>query len=177
MNNPRYRDLKREDIDDRQRAVWDEIAAGPRKSVPSVFQLYMHSPELCQRVQALGAFCRYSTSFPPPHSEVVILTVARHFDATYEWSSHVNEARKAGIGEEVIAAIEAKREPAAADEATRLLWQFANTYLETNAVPDALFGEACRRFSYKSVVELAGIIGYYAMLAMALRIFQVPPKA
>lgn len=176
MSTPRYQDLKREELDDLQRRVWDEIAAGPRKSVPSIFQLYLHSPEMAQRIQSVGAFCRYDSSFPPRLSETIILSVANHFDCAYEWSVHVHEARKAGISDEVIAAIEAKREPVAGDADTQLLWRFATTYLKTNAVPDSLFDEARARFGYKSVVELAGIIGYYSMLAMALRIFQVPPK-
>lgn len=177
MSTPRYSDLKREALDDKQRAVWDAIAAGPRKAVPSIFHLYLNSPEMCQRIQSLGAFCRYDTSFPPAQSEAVILTVARHFDCAYEWSVHVHEARKAGVAEDAIAAIEAQREPVAADDAIRLLWRFANTYLKTNDVPDELFEEARSRFGYKPVVELAGLIGYYSMLAMALRIFKVPPKS
>lgn len=177
MTTPRYRDLQPGELDARQREVYDAIAAGPRKSVPSIFHLYLNSPELCERIQSLGAYCRYGTSFPPIQSETVILIVARHFEAAYEWSVHVGEARKAGLPEHVITAIEAQREPQQADADIRLLWRFTHTYLKTNAVPDALYREACDRFGYKSVVELAGIIGYYAMLAMALRIFEVPPKA
>lgn len=176
-SQPRYRDLSRDELDERQRDVYDAIAAGPRNSVPSIFHLYLNSPELCQRIQSLGAFCRYETSFPPHQSEIVILTVARHFDAAYEWSIHVREARKAGISEDVIRDIEALREPASAEPETRLLWRFTKTYLATNAVPDDLFDEAMSAFGRKSVIELAGLIGYYAMLAMALRIFEVPPQS
>lgn len=176
MSTPRYSDLTREDLDDKQRAVWDAIAAGPRKAVPRIFHLYLHSPEMAEHIQALGAVCRYGSIFPPQLSEAIILTIANHFDCAYEWSVHVNEARKAGIGEDVISAIQGRREPVAGDNDTRLLWRFASTYLETNAVPDALFDEARNRFGYKAIVELAGIIGYYSMLAMALRIFEVPPR-
>lgn len=176
MSTERFRPIERDSLDDAQREVFDAIASGPRGSVPAIFHLYLHSPEMCQRIQSLGAFCRYRTSFTPIQSEAVILVVAQHFDAAYEWSVHVVEARNAGLPEDAITAIEGGREPGAADAAVRLLWRFTRTYLATNAVPDALFDEARDAFGHRAVVELAGLIGYYAMLAMALRIFQVPPK-
>jgi len=43
-------------------------------------------------------------------------------------------------------------------------------------VPDDLFAEAEARFGKKAVLELAGLLGYYSMLAIVLRIYRVPPQ-
>jgi len=111
----RFTPFTRADLDARQQKVFDDIASGPRGTVPWIFHLYLNSPELASRVQQLGAFCRYGTSLPPHLSELAILIVAHHWKAEYEWSIHTGEARKAGLPEDIIAAIEAGRRPVFGD--------------------------------------------------------------
>jgi 4-carboxymuconolactone decarboxylase len=164
------------DLDARQRQVFDDIASGPRGTVPWIFHLYLNSPELASRVQQLGAFCRYGTSLPPRLSELAILVVARYWKADYEWAIHAGEARKAGLSDELIAAIEAGRRPAFDDPDAELLYDFATAFFAQNDVPDALFAKAIDRFGRKTTVEFAGILGYYSMLAIAIRIFRLPPE-
>ena len=159
-----------------QKAVFDAIASGPRKTVPYIYHLLLGSAELAEKAQALGVFCRYGTEFPPRLSELAILVVARHWDATYEWSVHVHEARKAGLPETVIAALEKDETPVFEDAVEDLVYRFASTYFKNNDVPDDLFAAAQERFGEKAVVELAGLLGYYSMLAICLRIYRVPPQ-
>lgn len=170
----RYRDLQRDELDAEQRHVFDAIASGPRRSVPKIFHLYLQSADLCARVQALGAYCRYGTSLPSRHSELLILIVAKHWEADYEWEVHEGEARKAGVPEIVIKAIEKGERPEFEDRDDRLLYEFATTLFRNNDIPDALFEEAVNRFGRKTTTEIAGVLGYYSMLAIALKIFRVP---
>ncbi|MGH6922430.1 MAG: carboxymuconolactone decarboxylase family protein, partial [Propylenella sp.] len=130
----RFRPLRREELDPRQRAVFDAIQAGPRGTVPSIFHLYLESPELAARVQELGAFCRYGSGLPQHLSELAILVVARHWDAEYEWRIHEGEARKAGLSEEAIAAIRRGEEPHFDDADARLVCEFLTEYLAKNDV-------------------------------------------
>ncbi len=172
----RFKPFRREELDPRQQAVFDAIGAGPRGSVPWIFHLYLESPELAARVQELGAFCRYRTGLPPHLSELAILIVAHHWDAEYEWSIHEGEARKAGIADDAIAAIRSGKEPRFEDADAALVYEFCTAYLRKNDVADALFARAIDCFGRRTVVELAGILGYYSMLAMAIRIFRLPPE-
>jgi 4-carboxymuconolactone decarboxylase len=164
------------DLDARQRQVFDDIASGPRGTVPWIFHLYLTSPELAARVQSLGAFCRYGTSLPPRLSELAILVVAHHWKADYEWAIHAREAKKAGLSDDLIAAIENGRRPAFDDPDAELLYDFATEFFARNDVSDALFAKATERFGRKTTVELAGILGYYSMLAIAIRIFRLKPE-
>jgi 4-carboxymuconolactone decarboxylase len=173
----RFTPLRRDELDARQRAVFDAIEAGPRGSVPWIFHLYLESPDLAAYVQELGAFCRYRTGLPPRLSELAILIVARHWGAEYEWSVHESGARKAGIAEDAIAAVRAGERPDFADADAALVHEFCTVCLSENDVPDALFARAIDRFGRRTVVELAGILGYYSMLAIAIRIFRLPPEA
>lgn len=175
MSN-RFTPLRRQNLDTRQKAVFEAIESGPRGTVPWIFHLYLENPDLASRVQELGALCRYGTGLPQHLSELAILIVARHWDAEYEWSIHEAEARKAGLAEDVIAAIRKDAPPPFADERAALIHAFCKTFLEKNDVPDALFEQAVAQFGRKTLVELAAILGYYSMLAMAIRIFRLPPE-
>jgi 4-carboxymuconolactone decarboxylase len=167
----------RTDLDARQQKIFDDIASGPRGTVPRIFHLYLNSPELASRVQQLGAFCRYGTSLPPRLSELAILIAAHHWEAEYEWSIHTGEARKAGLSGEVIVAIGEGRRPVFGDKDTELIYDFSTEFFRLNDVPDALFASAVERFGRATTVELAGVLGYYSMLAIAIRIFRLRPES
>ncbi|MEW6255874.1 MAG: carboxymuconolactone decarboxylase family protein [Pseudomonadota bacterium] len=170
----RFRQLSPEALTPAQRPIFEAIAAGPRQSVPYIYHLLLESPDLARTAQALGVFCRYGTEFPPRLSELAILVVARHWEATYEWSVHVHEARKAGLPESIIAALEKDEVPHFEEPDDVLVYEFASRFFATNDVPDDLFAQAEARFGRKAVVELAGLLGYYSMLAICLRVFRVP---
>jgi len=172
----RFTPFEKGDLDQRQREVFDDIASGPRGAVPWIFQLYLNSPELASRVQQLGAFCRYDTSLPSRLSELAILIVAKHWEAEYEWAIHAREARKAGLTETVISAIGSGTRPTFDDPDAELLYDFATGFFRRNDVPDDIFARAVERFGRRTTVELAGILGYYSMLAIAIRIFRLQPE-
>ena len=58
----------------------------------------------------------------------------------------------------------------------RLLRVGATEFFRLNDVPDGLFERAAERFGRTTTVELAGLLGYYSMLAIAIRIFRLPPE-
>ncbi|MEP9353511.1 carboxymuconolactone decarboxylase family protein [Xanthobacter sp. KR7-65] len=172
----RFAEVDPERLTPPEKAIYDMIASGPRGTVPYIFQLLLRSPQLAERTQELGIFCRYETGFPPRLSELAILVVAKHWDSAFEWSVHEHEARKAGVPEAVIAAIAAGRKPDFGDADEALVHGFATAFFAHNDVPDDLFAAAEARFGRKGAVELAGLIGYYSMLAIVLRIYRVPPQ-
>src|SRR5580765_2918413 len=174
MTETRYRALKRETLTAEQQAVYDAIGAPRAGVVPAPFHVLLESPELASLTQALGAFCRYRTLFPPRLSELLVLITAAHWQADFEFAVHSREAAKAGISQTVIDALRLRQHPTFDDAESQLLYDFATTFFATNDVPDALFERAIAQFGRKGVVELAGILGYYSSLAILLRIFRVP---
>ncbi len=170
----RYRKLDRNALDADQQRIFDDIARPRKGQVPAPFHIYLESPELCQLVQAVGAFCRYRTGLSPLLSETAILVTAAHWRAEYEFEVHAGEALKAGVPEAVVEALRQGQKPRIEDPDADLAYRFSTAFYETRDVPDDLFGEAVSRFGRRTVVELVGVLGYYSMLAIALRVFRVP---
>jgi 4-carboxymuconolactone decarboxylase len=170
----RYRKLDRNTLDADQQRIFDDIARPRKGQVPAPFHIYLESPELCQLVQAVGAFCRYRTGLSPLLSETAILVTAAHWRAEYEFEVHAGEALKAGVPEAVVDALRQGQAPKIDDPDADLIYRFSTAFYETRDVPDDLFGEAVSRFGRRTVVELVGVLGYYSMLAIALRVFRVP---
>ena len=177
LTTPRYRELRPEELDEAQRRIFDDIAQPRAGAVPAPFHIYLESPELCELVQSLGAFCRYRTGLPPRLSEIAILTTAAFWEAEYEFGVHAKEARKVGVTDAEIAAIGRGDRPDFTDQDAALVYDLAATFYRERDVPDVLFETATARFGRRTVVELTGLLGYYSMLAIALRMFRVPPPA
>ena len=171
----RFREFARAELTPEQQAVFDAVGA-KRGSVPAPFHILLESPALASQAQALGVFCRYNTGFAPRLSELMVLLTAAHWQSDYEMSVHIPEARKAGIPDHVIEAIQAGKAPEFGDRESQLVYDFATAFYATRDVPDALFDAAVAEFGRKRVVEMAGVLGYYSLLAIVMRIFRVPAK-
>ncbi|MDR6953083.1 4-carboxymuconolactone decarboxylase [Ancylobacter sp. 3268] len=174
---PRYRELDPAALDAEQRRIFEEIGRPRAGAVPAPFHIYVESPELAATAQAVGAFCRYRTGLPPRLSELAILTTASYWGADYEFAVHAKEARKAGVPEFEIEALAAGRRPDFAEADAALVHDFSAAIYRHKDVPDDLFAKAVARFGRRTVIELTGLLGYYSMLAIALRVFRVPPPA
>lgn len=156
-----------------QAAVRDAIVAGPRGGLGGPFHSWLRSPDLANRAQALGEFCRFNTSFPPRLSELAILITARRTKAQFEWYAHAPIALKAGLSESIIEAIRRNETPhfTAADE--QAVYDFVRALQHTSHVGDAAFQAVVNLFGEKGAVELVGISGYYTLVAYTLNTFEV----
>ena len=157
-----------------QRRVYDEVIAGPRGSFVGPLRALIHWPELADHWQKLGALLRFGTEFPPRLSELAILVTARAWDAQFEWYAHEPIARKAGIAEEVIAAIREGRRPVLSDPGEQAVYDYAAELQETHTVSQQTYARAHERFGTLGVVQLTALVGYYSMVAMTLNTHAIP---
>jgi 4-carboxymuconolactone decarboxylase len=171
---PRIPDWTVADLTPAQRAVHDAIASGPRGKVEGPLRVWLQSPELAERAQALGAFCRFGTSLHPRLSELAILVTGAHWRAGFEWHAHAPIALKAGLAPEIVEAIRVGRTPTFADADEQAVHAFARELIETRRVSDATYRAAEARLGKRGLVELVGILGYYGLISMTINAFEVP---
>jgi 4-carboxymuconolactone decarboxylase len=174
---PRLQPVDPASMTDEQRKVYDAIASGPRGSVRGPFLALLHAPELANRVQHLGELLRYNTSFDSRLSELAIIVTARCLRCQYEWFVHARIAAENGLPAAVIEAIRTDNKPEFADPKERLVYDFARELVNDRRVSDATYDAVTKTFGTLGAVELAGLVGYYSMIAMTLNGHEINPPA
>ncbi|MDP6566493.1 MAG: carboxymuconolactone decarboxylase family protein [Alphaproteobacteria bacterium] len=171
---PRISTLTPEQMSSEQRRVHDDIMAGPRGRLGGPFQAWLRSPALADRAQKLGEHLRFKSALPPRLSELAILLTARHWTAQFEWYAHAPMARDAGLADEVIEAVRQRRRPSFEREDEAVLYDFCVELYESCRVGEATYQRAVTHLSEQGVVDLVGILGYYALVSMTLNVFETP---
>lgn len=164
-----------DNLTDAQRAIHDAIASGPRKGVRGPLAIWLHRPELAQCAQNLGRYCRYDSSIEPRLSELAILMMGRHWLAEYEWAAHKPFALEAGLTPAVINAIRDGREPAFEQQDEALVYAFIRQLHAQRKVDDELYQAISQTLGEIALVDLVGIAGYYTLISMTIKVFEVPP--
>ena len=181
----RLQPLPPSSLDSAQRALHDSIAGGPRAQGEQHFELtradgallgpftaLLLSPVLGSALQELGAAVRFHTSLSARSREIAILTVAAHWNSTFERSAHESLGRAAGLTEHELHQLRAKTVPALEDPHESACAHLAKGMVEGDVDDEswsthaAIMGEGC-------VFELSTLVGYYATVALQMRVFRV----
>jgi 4-carboxymuconolactone decarboxylase len=159
-----------------QRSLMSAIASGPRGTfkMSGPFFCYLHAPGFGELAQKLGAYCRFGTSIAPRLTEFAILATAQFWKAHYEWAAHEPQALKAGVKPATIQALRAGREPTSAPKDERAIYAFIKQLYATRRAGDRAYKAAHAVVGDAGMVELVGLLGYYAMVAMTLNVFRMP---
>jgi 4-carboxymuconolactone decarboxylase len=159
-------------MDPRQKELSDRIS-GKRGGTRGPFLVWLHSPELCDKVEALGAYVRFESSLDLRLRELILLIAARHFDAQYSWNAHVDRTVEEGVSREAIETLARNEVPDFGNREEQAIYQFCTEILNEHFVSDETFNEAHELFGSRGTVDIIGTIGNYSMLAMCLNTFQV----
>ena len=150
----------------KDQAIVDTIVKS-RGALQGPFTMFLHCPELADRVAHLGAFVRFEGSLDMRVRVLAAMTVARELDALYVWGAQTGAARRLNVPDATIAAIREGHsrgipaEDAQIVDATRALMQ-------KHRLDDATAKALRARFGDDGFIQLTGTIGYYAMLAMTV---------
>jgi 4-carboxymuconolactone decarboxylase len=159
------------------------------------FNAFLLQPRLGSALQALGSSVRYDTGLDDRCREIAILVVAAHWASDFEWYAHEAIARSVGLADADLAAIRDGRYAGqagvrdghhaerAADRDARdtvmaereaLVARTVAALLTRGDLEDAEYREAVEHLGPAGLFELLTLVGYYATLALQLRVFRVP---
>jgi len=110
---------------------------------------------------------------PAKLTELAILTAARKWTNNWEWNAHSTAAASAGLGADVMAAIQDGRRPDRLSDDEALVYDFSLELQNNQSISDATYAKAVAKFGEPGVVELASIQGYYAYLAMMMNVARI----
>jgi 4-carboxymuconolactone decarboxylase len=173
-------------LDAEQRSLYDAIAGGRRAQGPQLFRLtdeagrlegpfnaFLLQPRLGAALQALGSSVRYDTGLDARCREIAILTVAAHWHSDFEWYAHEAVARAAGLTTPELAAIRAAS-PDVLPAREAVVARTTTALLTRGDLTDPEYRTATDHLGPDGLFELLTLVGYYATLALQLRVFRVP---
>lgn len=156
-----------------QQRVAAEIA-GARKNVRGPFTIWLRNPKLAEHANQFGVALRDSKVLDRRLFELAVITVCRAFTVQYAWSSHAPAAETAGVTPDVIAAIRDNRTPDFEREDERVVYDVASEIMRTKELSQATYDCAVEQFGIEGTVDLVSTVGYYAMVGIFLKSFDVP---
>jgi 4-carboxymuconolactone decarboxylase len=181
--------LSSEEMTPEQVGLYREILGGPRGQGPRAvllssgagglagpFNAMLYAPEVGHALQELGAAIRFRTQLTPRVREMAILVVAQKWDSSYERFSHEPIGREAGLTEPEIEALRVGADPGFADEQERIAYDVVRALVGPADLDDEQYAVAVAALGERALVELSALVGYYATLALQLRIFRVVPS-
>ena len=174
-------------LDPEQTALYDSIAHGPRAQGPQHFALtrddgsltgpfnaLLLAPGLGGAIQELGAAVRYRTSFTARERELCILIVAAHWKSAFEQMAHEAVGRSVGLTDAELSAVRDGGLPDLSDARELACARLVHA-LARGDVDDELWASASATLDQPTIFELTTLVGYYALLALQLRVFRVEP--
>jgi 4-carboxymuconolactone decarboxylase len=182
--------LSSEEMTTDQLALYRDILGGPRGQGPRAvalatgagglagpFNAMLYAPAVGHALQELGVAIRFRTELTPRIREMAILVVAQHWDSGYERAAHEPIGREAGLAEPEIKALRDGTDPGFLDPAENVAYSVVRSLTSRGDLDDKEYAEAKAVLGEQALVELSTLVGYYATLALQMRIFRVPAPA
>jgi 4-carboxymuconolactone decarboxylase len=165
----------KDQVDAKYHGAFDSIVAS-RGAVQGPFLMFMHSPEVAERVAHLGAYVRFEGTLDMRVRVLAAMTVAREFHAMYVWGAQTGGARRLGVPEETITAIREDHSRGIAPADAEIV-EFTRQLLRQHRIEDGLFKKMHARFGNDELVQLTTAIGYYTLLGMTVNACELEPAA
>ena len=157
-----------------QREVAQAMIAGPRGAVLAPFVPLLRSPELANHVQRLGDHLRYRSAIGVRLTELAILVTSSEWQQPVEWAIHVPIAEREGIARSTVEALARRERPANLPDDQAAVYDLCIELHRQRCVSDAAWARAVALFGEQGVMDLIGINGYYALLAMVMNAARTP---
>jgi 4-carboxymuconolactone decarboxylase len=172
----RIEDVRKENLSPRQRQMHDAfLRSRPHKTLSGPFSVLIHMPDIAEPTDELVNYYRGPTKLGRRLIELIILLVVRSATAQYAWSVHEQHARDAGIPQETIDAIRARKRPDLEREDERLIYDLVSELLADKTLSSATFERAKAAFGLEGVIEAVTCAGLYGMIGLVLNVFEIPP--
>ncbi len=162
---------RRQDMDEDGQRFYDAVV-GPRSRTLAGLRgpsgIWLHSPVLGERVRAVNQYLRFETRLARRLTELAILVTARELGQQFEWTAHEPAALAEGLSPEIVDIVKHRRPLTGLGTDESTIVAFGREAFGDRKVSSATFARAVERFGHEGVVDLAALMGNYAMTAVIL---------
>jgi 4-carboxymuconolactone decarboxylase len=167
--------VQRAELDENGQKIFDSLAGpngGPNSTRPlrGILGLGIYNPKLAEALHLLHDSVIRDGTLGNHVNELAILVATREQDMSMnEWFSHEAAALKAGVPQAAVDIVKSGKEVAGLDEKDALVIRFGRELFRGKRVMPETFAKAVSAFGRRGTVELIGVMGDYAVVAMMLQ--------
>lgn len=166
--------LRDDEMDAEQLAIAAEIGGSRRGVIGGPFAIWLRTPEIALRVNALSDRLRKNSAFEKRLVELIVLINTRHWKAQYAWSTHAEQALECGLTAEVIEAIRNGTPPPFVRDDEQIIYDIFTEIIGAKALSDATYARGLAFFGLDKMIEMVTTAGLYTMISLMLVAFDVP---
>ena|SRR2546425_8200836 len=162
---------QRKDMDEQGQRFYDAVVGPQSRTLVGLrgpSGIWLHSPKLAEHLRAANQYLRFETGLDRRLTELAILVTARELDQQFEWTAHEPAALREGLEPEIIEIVKRRKPITGLRRTEALIVRFGRELFREKKVRSRTFAEAVEAFGYQGVVELAALMGNYAMTAVIL---------
>jgi len=139
----------------------------------NLYRMLPHAPTVGAGFLKMGGAILRQSELDPQLREIAILRVGFLSRASYEIHQHKRIARKVGLSEEKIAAIEHAPASAVFSPLEKLVLRYTDDVVANVKASEPLFDELLSKLSNRTMAELTLTIGFYMAVSRFLENFEV----
>ena len=139
----------------------------------NIYRMLPHAGPAGQGFLKLGGALLRENALDAQLREVAILRVGFLSKAGYEVHQHKRIARKVGLSEAKIAALEVGADTSALSELELKVLRFADQLVHHVKAPDAMWQDLAQHLDHRQMAELVLTVGFYMMVCRFLENFEV----
>jgi 4-carboxymuconolactone decarboxylase len=171
--------LERAELDAEGQQHYDAVVSSGSRTLVGLrgpSGIWLHSPKLAGYLRAANQYLRFETALDRRLTELAILVTARALDNQFEWTAHEPAALAEGLDAEIIDLVK-RRKPvgrpsrrlcARLGKKEAVIIAFGRELFGKHKLGSATYARAVALFGRRGVLELAALMGNYAMTAVIL---------
>ncbi len=133
---------------------------------PAMFSVHM--PRVADGMDLINKYLRYDSIIGRPLIELAILVAARELDQQYEWAAHEALALAEDVPQAHIDVIKHHLDTDSLPASESLIIRYGREIFRNHTLSAGTWAEAVSLFGQQGALEIAAIMGDYAMAAIIL---------
>ena len=163
--------LERAELDAEGQKLYDAVVSRESRTLVGLrgpSGIWLHSPKLAGFVRATNQYLRFESALDRRLTELAILVTARELDNQFQWAAHEPAALAEGLDAKIIEVVRRGKPIARLGKREAVIIAFGRELFRTKRLASRTFARAVELFGRRGVVELAALMGNYAMTAVIL---------
>ena len=138
------------------------------------FSVWLRMPGIGPAIVDLFVTMRNHAKLDRRRFELMTLVVIRRWSAQFAWWAHGPRAAQLGIPQAAVDAIRTNKPATLAREDEKVVYDVTTELMDKHALSDATYARAKSVLGEAVLIELITSIGFYNMVGVTLRSFEVP---